>query len=345
MNQNRLRPLILLLILLPLTAGCTQHSDPAPDKAVESDSSEPTGAHSAANTTSEDDQPLPRKLNCNFLPNPILVHEHVISGGLPEGPEAFQELADLGVRTVISVDGAKPDVATATKFGLRYVHLPHGYDGISQERAHQLAKAIRDLQGPVYVHCHHGKHRSPAAASVACVGAGLLAPSAAVSVLELAGTSLHYRGLYSAAAAAQVLDSDLLDSLQVTFQETVAVPPLAEAMVHLEHAHHRLQQIADARWTSPAAHPDLDPAHQALLLRELFTEMLRTPEVQQQPTAFQQLLRNSETAAQSLETRLREDRSPDDPQARKGLTSLLDSITQDCKTCHIQYRDVPLDEK
>ena len=83
-------------------------------------------------------------------------------------------------------------------YGLRYVHLPHGYDGIDQRRARELAKAVRDLPGPIYIHCHHGKHRSPAAAAVACVGAGLLKPDRSLCVLNTAGTSTNYRGLYQA---------------------------------------------------------------------------------------------------------------------------------------------------
>ena len=49
----------------------------------------------------------------------------------------------LGVKTVISVDGAKPDVDLAKKHGMRYVHLPHGYDGVPDDRAKELAKAVR----------------------------------------------------------------------------------------------------------------------------------------------------------------------------------------------------------
>ena len=73
------------------------------------------------------------------------------------------------MQTVISVDGAKPDLEAARKHGLRYVHLPHGYDGVPAPRGDELAIALRTLEGPIYVHCHHGKHRSPAAAGVAWV--------------------------------------------------------------------------------------------------------------------------------------------------------------------------------
>ena len=50
----------------------------------------------------------PVKLAVKHLPNAYRVHEKVISGGQPDGERAFKELADLGVKTVVSVDGARP---------------------------------------------------------------------------------------------------------------------------------------------------------------------------------------------------------------------------------------------
>jgi len=287
-----------------------------------------------------------KKLSAAHLPNAVQVHANVISGGLPEGEEGFAELAALGVRTVISVDGATPDVETARRHGLKYVHLPHGYDGIPEQRAKELAKAVRELEGPVYIHCHHGKHRSPAAASVACVTAGLIEPSRALSVLELAGTSPNYRGLYESAEEARPLEAALLKELQVEFRERVEVPPMAEAMVALEHTHEHLAAIAAAGWRTPTGHPDLEPAHEALLLREHFTEMLRTDQVQQQPEEFRHLLRESERAAEELEQLLItwKPATADEP-APASLGPLAERIGANCKACHQQFRDVPLDEK
>src|SRR5258706_10041968 len=74
-----------------------------------------------------------KKLPARHLPNALQVHPQVISGGQPEGEAGFVELKGLGIKTIISVDGAKPDVEMAKKYGLRYVHLPHGYDGIPEE--------------------------------------------------------------------------------------------------------------------------------------------------------------------------------------------------------------------
>lgn len=61
---------------------------------------------------------------------------NVLSGSQPAGDEGFQALRDLGVTTIVSVDGTRPEVARAKRFGLRYIHLPIGYDGISLSLIH-----------------------------------------------------------------------------------------------------------------------------------------------------------------------------------------------------------------
>ena len=254
-----------------------------------------------------------------YLPNTIRVHSNVYSGGLPSGDAAFEELADFGIRTIISVDGAEPNVALAAKHGLRYVHLPHGYDGISEDRVHELAKAVKDLPGPIYIHCHHGKHRSPAAAAVACVAAGLVPDTQALAILKLAGTSRRYRGLYRSAGNAKVLPPEFLDQLVVEFRETADVPLMVESMVAIEQTHDRLVRLAEANWKSVQQDPDLDPAHQALLMHEHFTELGRTTEVRQMPEGFLRLLRDSESAARSMENALLE--------SNPSATSFLQTIS------------------
>src|SRR5205814_5083001 len=52
------------------------------------------------------------------------VDHKLYSGAAPEGDAGLGSLRALGIRTVISVDGARPDVTRAQRFGLRYVHLP-----------------------------------------------------------------------------------------------------------------------------------------------------------------------------------------------------------------------------
>jgi protein tyrosine phosphatase (PTP) superfamily phosphohydrolase (DUF442 family) len=317
----------LVWLLIYGTLGCARSSGPP------------------AQTLAKDKLAAPVALTSAHLPNPVRIHPKVVSGGLPEGDAAFRELKSLGFKTIISVDGARPDVELARKYGLRYVHLPFGYDGIPDQRVKELAKAVRDFDGPIYIHCHHGKHRSPVAATVACVSSGLISPDAALPVLQLAGTSQHYRGLFQSARSAVRLEQKLLDELKIEFPEIVQLPPLADAMVAIEHTHDHLKQISAAGWHVPADQPDLEPAHEALLLREHFAELLRSDIVQAEPEPFRQLLRNSEYAANQLESALRERPVVDATVPPESLQRNLDRVSFNCTSCHEQFRDVPLSEK
>lgn len=289
----------------------------------------------------------PERVDVRHLPNAIRVHERVISGGEPDGEAAFQELARLGVKTVISVDGARPDVATARKYGIRYVHLPHGYDGIRADVAGALAKGVSELPGAVYIHCHHGKHRSPAASAVACVGAGLIEPGEALAVLKSAGTSPNYRGLYEAAEKARPIDPKTLRELRPEFPETAKLPAMAEAMVAIGHTHDHLKQLAANGWQKLVAKPDLDAPHEALLLREHYTEMLRIDEVKEQPREFIQLVEESEASARKLEEALAMWHKAGRPKDKvpSEAAQALGEVTTRCASCHKTYRDVPLSEK
>jgi cytochrome c556 len=282
----------------------------------------------------------PARIESKSLPNAFQLMEKVISGGQPQGAAAFKELRELGVKTVISVDGAKPNVALAKKYGLRYVHLPHGYDGIPDERLLELTKAVHDLPGLIYIHCHHGKHRSPAAAAAVCVAAGYLSTDEGLAVLAAAGTSPEYRGLYETVRDAQPIDEQTLEEATVEFRETVEIPPLAESMIEVEHTHDHLKILAAAGWKATEKHADIDPAHEALLLREHYTELLRADDVEGRPAEFQNLLKQSEANAQRLEDTLRAGNGE-----IKKIDRLFERVTADCTACHQKFRDIPLDEK
>jgi protein tyrosine phosphatase (PTP) superfamily phosphohydrolase (DUF442 family) len=288
---------------------------------------------------------IPERVNVEHLPNAYRVHAKVISGGQPDGDAGFRNLQALGVKTIISVDGAKPDVESARRYGLRYVHMPHGYDGIADSRVSELARAVRDLPGPIYIHCHHGKHRSPTAAAVACVASGLIPPDAALPILRTAGTSEDYRGLYLTASKAKRISERDLDAVKADFRESVQLPPMADSMVSIERSFDRLKLIAKAGWQSPKNHPDLDPVHEALILREHYAELRRAHVVQRHSSDFQNLVRDSHGEAEELERAIRL-RTPD---ARASETNELDTrfarVAKLCSTCHQRHRDIPLQDK
>lgn len=300
----------------------------------------------------------PYKLPSAHLPNAMQVHAKVISGGLPAGEAAFAELQELGIKTIISVDGAKPDLETSRNFGLRYVHLPHGYNGITDQRVLELAKAVRDLEGPIYIHCHHGKHRSPTAAAVACVAVGLLPQTAAVQVLKVGGTSEGYLGLFAAARTAHRLDDAVLDRLQVHFPEHAELPPMAERMVAIEHT---LDQLKDFANNGAIESRAIAARHEALLMLEHYTEILRMPEVATGDRDYRERFEKSRLLAEQLEAALGklasdlkdavtgEHLQAANAQATRGqatnaqaASGLLKRLTEACAECHRRYRDKPL---
>lgn len=53
------------------------------------------------------------------LHNVIHVSDQLYSGGSPEGDAGFESMKKLGIKTILSVDGARPDVGRAKKFQMR----------------------------------------------------------------------------------------------------------------------------------------------------------------------------------------------------------------------------------
>lgn len=88
----------------------------------------------ACGVHAEDAARAPKPIESGYLHNAFVLTEKVISGGQPEDAAAFEELKKLGVKTIISVDGATPDVKLAKDHGMAYIHLPIGYDGVPKSR-------------------------------------------------------------------------------------------------------------------------------------------------------------------------------------------------------------------
>ncbi len=265
------------------------------------------------------------------LRNVVRLSEKLYSGGMPQGDEGFRTLAAWGVRTVITVDGAPPDVGTARRHGMRYVHLPFGYDGCPSPVADAVVRAVRDLPGPVYLHCHLGRHRSPAAAAMARIALDGLSNEEAVREMERAGTGKNYIGLYADVRAYRPPAPEALDRVPALFPETAPTPPLVEAMVQMEARFDRLAALRGDDWRAGAGG---DPAHEALQLRELYTELNRTEEVRRSPRDFRRWMREGERAGRELEAALRRGR-------RADASAALARVASGCGACHARYRNVP----
>jgi protein tyrosine phosphatase (PTP) superfamily phosphohydrolase (DUF442 family) len=263
------------------------------------------------------------------LHNVFQVSAQVYSGSEPHGGEAFDSLVALGVKTIVSVDGAQPQVALARERGLRYVHIPIGYDGIPEQARLALARVMRESDGPVYIHCHHGKHRGPAAAAVACRAAGQLDAATAEGLLVLAGTSRDYSGLYRDVRefVAPQADQPLPELVEVATVESW-VSGMADLGRHFDD----LKLCREARWQTPTAHPDLVPRGVARLVQEGLHEMGRTADLSAYPGEFRSLLQASDETADRLCQALA---GADQEAVEREFAQLEKS----CRQCHAQWRD------
>jgi len=280
------------------------------------------------------------RVEADGLHNVFRLTERLYTGSSPEGDTGFASLAKLGINTIITVDGAKPDVQRATKHGLRYVHLPIGYDAVPQEQAARIAKAVRDLPGPVYLHCHHGKHRAPAAAAVALLCLDPECPvQSAVDFMKQAGTDPHYAGLYASPGKLRRPTKQGLDKLSGDFPETARVTALARMMVEIDERWDLLKKVKKAGWKVPPEAPDLDPPHEALQLKEHYREAARLIEpCKKYPEEIHRWLAAAEADAAALERTLRpgKDKAIDGAVADKQFQVMAKL----CLQCHAKYRDV-----
>lgn len=266
--------------------------------------------------------PLPGIHNLNRI------SAHIYSGSEPHGDEGLASLQKLGIKTVVSVDGAKPDVELARKFGLRYVHIPFGYSGIPATAGQSLTRVMRDTQSPVYIHCHHGQHRGPAAAAVACVAAGELASRDRLEILVQAGTSKDYAGLWRDVAA---FVPPLADAVLPELVEVAEVGSFAAAMAQIDRHFDNVKLCQAASWQVPLDHQDLVPAHEALLVAEALHEAERNS-ANGYDEQFHAWLREAEQLATQIRTAL-------DKQQPDIAADNTRQLTQACSRCHAKHRN------
>jgi protein tyrosine phosphatase (PTP) superfamily phosphohydrolase (DUF442 family) len=315
-----------VIALLTVAAGCPPGGDPP---------------GTAPGPSSEPARPDPARVEAPGLHNVYRLTDGLFSGSSPDGEEGFRSLQKLGVKTILSVDGMRPDVELAHKYGMRYVHLPVGYDGVPPAQALRIAKAVRELPGPIYVHCHHGQHRGPAAAAIAhlCLDE-TCGVETVVAEMRRAGTDPHYKGLYASPREFRRPTPEELARLPDNFPEAVPPAGLAQVMVGVDQIWDRLKLVRASGWRVPPDHPDLDPPHEALQLVEQYREAARLPDVEKRPEEVRRWLAGAETAARQLEEALRggKEQAPVDAAATERAFQRLNAA---CTRCHGKYRDVP----
>lgn len=275
---------------------------------------------------------IARPMEIKGVHNAFRVTDRFYSGSQPEGDAAFAAIARLGVKIIVSVDGSIPDVETARKHGLRYVHLPYGYDGIPTNRVAELAKLTTEVSGPFFVHCHHGFHRGPAAVAVMCEASEGWTTNRAVEWMREAGTSPDYPGLYRAASRFKAPTKPELAAAKA-FQEITKSSSLVEAMVAIDEHFSWLKQSQKAGWKAPPGHADISAAHEATMIWEQFKEIARTGDTARQSDDYRTKLADAEQAADSLRKLLHEQASV------TVVDAAFKKSGQTCAACHKKYRN------
>ncbi|HTI50929.1 MAG TPA: hypothetical protein VL475_08260 [Planctomycetaceae bacterium] len=261
------------------------------------------------------------------------------SGAQPEGDMGFAALKQMGIRTIISVDGATPDVGAARKQGLRYVHLPIGYDGIPPAQGLRTIKAVRDLPGPVFIHCHHGKHRGPAAAALCAVASEGWTRDQALDWMRSAGTSADYRGLYRSVRLLPLPTAAELKDVPAEFSETAPVSTMIEIMVQVDRDWDRLKEDRGRNFRMPQKVDEATAAQTALQLAERFRELARLETAESRGQKFVAMARRAGDAAHKLHQGLKELEKSDTPGDRKAVDAAWKMIAGSCVECHKRYRD------
>lgn len=268
--------------------------------------------------------------NAPGLHNVFRLGDHLYSGSSPDDEVAFATLARLGVRTVISVDGATPDVEMAHQFGLRYVHLPITYGTVPHETLVQLVRASRELPAPIYLHCHHGLHRGPAAAVSLwrCLDKSVT-DEQAFATLKALGTGDRFQGLYSSVKDLVPPGTTELRASQANLSEVSPVPPLAKTMAEID----RMWDRVTATESEPTAvSMQLTTAFD---IAEHFREAARLAEATDEMRPG--LIRAADELdllAETIKSGMRDSSAP-----TNAHTSAITRVTARCNECHANFRD------
>ncbi|QDT89531.1 cytochrome c [Gimesia algae] len=269
-------------------------------------------------------EPVPfHSMSLPGLDNVFQIDKQFYSGSGPHGELSFQALKKLGIKTIVSVDGTPPDLEHARKAGMKYIHIPIGYDGVSEDAGLAFARVARDLKGPVYIHCHHGKHRGPTAAAVIGICRGTLNQKSVQQFLTQAGTSKDYAGLWRDVKKFKVPDSN---AILPELVESAKVPPMVSAMAQISHDFELSDQLLQNKPENRKQRLRV-----LVLLREGLHETARKYSGDYDEM-FKQWLTESEQQVKSLELAVQQG----DQQA---FTTGMKTLKFQCKRCHKAYRD------
>jgi protein tyrosine phosphatase (PTP) superfamily phosphohydrolase (DUF442 family) len=263
------------------------------------------------------------------IENFIEVSDRVYSGGEPT-TEGLQHLQKLGVTILLSVDGLSPDREAAEKLGLKYVHIPMGYDGIESQQLQDFVTLMAHHRGKLFVHCHHGKHRGPAAVAACLIISKEMTKEQAVQFMHGAGTSKDYKGLWKSIADLDSTSYQPLDLSRLLVRSNEKT--MAQWMAELDRVWETIQE-------QQKLEAELN-ATQILLIAEAFRESARIASTAKEDQygdkantdRLVQWLKECEQEIAAIQELSRS-------QAHEKARDRMKSLARQCVDCHAKYRN------
>lgn len=154
----------------------------------------------------------------------------------------------------------------------------------------------------------------------------------ALAAIKQAGTGANYKGLWKIVTEFKKPTKEELDAVDNKFPESVEAAPMAAAMVNIDNRWEHIRDAKAIEWKVSEKHPDIEPAHEALLLEEAFHELNRSPQTKTYPADFVQMMRDSEKASADLKKAIQ-------AKDNAGAVVAFEAIKKSCSDCHKLYRD------
>lgn len=343
MKHTRTTHVAAALSLLGLAAtlfGCSSNRDQVVDASATAPVSEPLAVEGAVYDFAASVPLTPTEPEDHgSLHNVFRLSENIVSGSEPHDVDALRQLKEWGIRTILSVDGSEPMVEEAAALGMRYVHVPIQYKGISADEKLRIAKTFRELEGPFYVHCFHGKHRGPAAAAMGRVVLdGIGRDRAVAEMRQYCGTAKSYEGLYQAIAVQDLPDNAQTATYTFGFDAVSRPGGMVGTMVHISRAHDHIAALAARDFAADPLHPDVDALNEAKKLLANFRNSMMLEDVKAGPSDQVDWFRSSIADSEELVAALEKFRAGNEA-AKDDAKAAFASVKKTCATCHDSYRN------
>ena len=184
------------------------------------------------------------------------------------------------------------------------------------------------LEKPIFVHCHHGKHRGPSAAALLAMMSGACGKGDAMTILQLCGTNQKYSGLWD---SVRNYEAPTQRILLPSLNSRENIDPATASMVRLGEVMDNLSVLQKAGGKVDSGLSVGEVTELTVLLHEELREFKRLAS-SDRPAEFSRylddILKSSKILVKVLDVR-----------DVDRVSILMKDIRQNCSSCHQKFRN------